>query len=219
MIIQRLIKKASALANNRKVQDVRAGLGYSAVALDDGSAGVAYTFRDELGCCCGTLMKAGTLIGKDATELVSWLGEKDLLMAAIGLATVNALLNVNDPSFSGGNVVEAIDVHLEDVFGMVGEFKPILAKVRTITDKRYVFERDEAKGKGSYPSSDIPHLLPRCDVVVLTATSIINHTIDEILPYCHNARQVAMVGPSTPLYPAVFDAVPVHLLAGSIEIA
>jgi uncharacterized protein (DUF4213/DUF364 family) len=43
----------------------------------------------------------------------------------------------------------------------------------------------------STPSSAIPEYLPRCDVVIITATSIINHTFDDIVPYCKNARGFA----------------------------
>lgn len=65
-------------------------------------------------------------------------------------------------------------------------------------------------------AEQIPHLLPGCDVVVITATSIIDHTIDEVVSHCKNAREVCIVGPSTPLCLEVFKKYPVTLLAGSV---
>lgn len=42
-------------ASQPLVSDVRIGLGYTAVALDDGGAGVAYTFKDDLAAGCPAL--------------------------------------------------------------------------------------------------------------------------------------------------------------------
>jgi len=54
MIVDELIEYASGMVQGRKIADVRAGLGYTAVMLEDGACGLAYTFRNELGSCCGT---------------------------------------------------------------------------------------------------------------------------------------------------------------------
>ena len=99
---------------------------------------------------------------------------------------------------------------------MVGEFGPILADVRKKTDSIYVFEQDVSGDSSLYPSDAIPQHLPKCDVVVVTATSLINHTLDTVLSCCRDARQVCLVGPSTPLCPEVLGQYNVHLLAGSV---
>jgi uncharacterized protein (DUF4213/DUF364 family) len=88
--------------------------------------------------------------------------------------------------------------------------------VKNKTRKNYVFELRAAEGSGLYPSESIPQYLPKCNVVVLTATSIINHTFDRIIPYCSNAKEVCIMGPSTTLCPEVFCRHHVTLLAGSV---
>jgi uncharacterized protein (DUF4213/DUF364 family) len=45
----------------------------------------------------------------------------------------------------------------------------------------------------------IPSVLPDCEVVLITATSIINETIDDILVHAGNCKYVALLGHSTPL--------------------
>ena len=52
MILQHLREYAQERAQEKVVADVRIGLCYTAVLLDDGSAGVAYTFKEALppGC-------------------------------------------------------------------------------------------------------------------------------------------------------------------------
>ena len=218
MIVDRLIEIALEKADNRKVADICLGLGYTGVVLEDGSAGLAYTFRNELGNCCGAMPDAGNLIGKSSAELIPWVREKNLLKAAVGLSVINAVLNRASDPWEDGNVVNAIQIKPSETFGMVGKFSPILRQVKNMTKQLFVFERQIEEGSGVYPADTIPLHLPHCDVVVITATSILNHSIDDILTSCTNAREVCIVGPSTPHCPQVFQDTPVTLLAGSIVI-
>ena len=70
MIINELVDYAVSMANNRKIKDFRAGLGYTAVILDDFSCGLAYTFRNELGSHCGTISEAGSIIDRAVSEAI-----------------------------------------------------------------------------------------------------------------------------------------------------
>ena len=216
MIVDELIDQALAMVQSRKVIDVRAGLGYTCVMLEGGACGLAYTFRNELGSCCGILDVAGNLIGMNADKIIPWAKESDRLKAAIGLAAVNAVINDPGKNWDTGNVLNAFTLQESDTFGMVGEFNPILSKVKFMTKNIYVFEQNVPEGSELYPADTIPHFLPRCDVVVITATSVINHTIDEVISYCKNAKEVCIVGPSTPLCPEVFRKYNITLLAGSV---
>lgn len=216
MISDALTARALSLCEKRTVADVRAGLGYTCVMLEDGACGLAYTFRNELGDCCGIMSVAGTMIGMGAEEMIPWANSGNRLKAAIGLAAINAAINKPETNWDTGNVLEAIDVGPSDTFGMVGNFTPILQSVKRKTDNIFVFEQHVQPGSGLYPSESIPEYLPKCDVLVVTATSIINHTFDDIAPYWKNAGQVCLVGPSTPLCPEVFKEYGVTLLAGSV---
>ncbi|HHX13534.1 MAG TPA: DUF364 domain-containing protein [Clostridiales bacterium] len=216
MITNKLIENAVSAAGDRKIKDIRAGLSYTAVMLDDHACGLAYTFRDRLGHFCGVMGEAGNITGKSAAEVIPWLNSKNLLMAAMGLATINAVLNHSNERWDEGNITAALDLAPTDVFGMVGSFGPILNVVKRKTDNIYVFEQRTDKAPGLYPEADIPIYLPKCDVIVITATSIINHTIDQVLAHCGDAREVCLVGPSCPLCPQVFEDYNVTILAGDV---
>lgn len=216
MIVDELIDRALNMAQSKKLKDVRAGLGYTCVLLEDDGCGLAYTFRNELGSCCGALHAAGGLIGMNVGEIIPWAKESNRLKAAIGLAAINAVMNDPEKNWGTGNVLTAFTLHESDTFGMVGKFDPILAKIKTMTNNIYVFEQNVAEGSGLYSAEEIPRYLPKCDVIVLTATSIINHTFDEVSRYCKNAKEVCLVGPSTPLCPEVFEKHHITLLAGSV---
>lgn len=215
MLIDELIDLALAKGGNEHVLDVRAGLGYTCVRLEQG-CGLAYTFRHELGGCCSVLGEAGSLISREAADLIPWIKSQNRLKAAIGLATINAVLNDAGADWDKGNVFKAFSLTENDTFGMVGDFVPLLKQIKKMTNNIYVFEQEVEEGSGLYSSEDIPLYLPRCDVVVITATSLINHTLEDILPHCQNAREVCLVGASTPLSPEIFEKYNVSLLAGSV---
>jgi uncharacterized protein (DUF4213/DUF364 family) len=216
MLIDALIEYGLKSAANRKLKDVRAGLGYTCVMLEGDSCGLAYTFRNELGRCCGALSDAGSLIGRKAAEIITWAKSGDRLKAAIGLAVINAIINDQVADWDTGNVTGALDVGTSDTFGMIGEFRPILSAIKNRTENIYVFEQDVPPKSSLYSSDAIPLHLPECSVVLITATSIINHTFEEIIPYCKSAREVCIAGPSTPLCSEAFREYNVTLLAGSI---
>jgi uncharacterized protein (DUF4213/DUF364 family) len=216
MIVDKLSTLALQHAENQKIEDIRIGLGYTCVLLDNNACGLAYTFRNELGTCCGVMQEAGELIGKSAKEMISWAKSPHLLKAAIGIATINAILHSDLHSYESGNIIDEIDVKPKETFGMVGHFKPILTKVRNLTKNIYIFEKQPIQEPDVYPDSAIEVYLPKCDVVLITATSIINKTIDTLLQYCKKARKIYIVGPSTPLCPEAFKEYGVTILAGSV---
>ena len=93
MILQQLREYAAGPAHDRTVADVRIGLCYTAVLLDDGSAGVAYTFKEYLPPGCDVFQGKRPVAGKTASETLAYLASPDLLERAVGLATANALIN------------------------------------------------------------------------------------------------------------------------------
>ncbi len=218
MIIDELISYIAPEAGDQVVKDIRIGLGYTCVELSGGGCGLAYTFRRETGHTCSVLGTAGTLLGLPAAEMLTWAKSEHRIKAALGLATINALMNRETPDMTRANVADALNLQRQDTFGMVGAFGPILMQIRSLTDKIFVFEKEVEDGSGYYPSEEIPQYLPSCDVIVLTATSLINQTIDSVLEHCRGAREVCLVGPSTPMCPAVFSRHGISLLAGSIVI-
>ncbi|NLA81652.1 MAG: DUF364 domain-containing protein, partial [Clostridiaceae bacterium] len=215
MISDRLVDFALSRAEGRRVKDVRAGLSYCCLKLDDGATGLAYTFRQELGPYCGILDEAGSLIGRELSELLPWLKSPNRLKAALGLAGVNALCNQPGPAYDKGNVTLALDLAPDDRFGMVGAFGPILKAVKEKTQHIYIFDQAINKEGQILPGSDLGNYLPTCQVIVITATSLINQSLDGVLGHCQKARQVFWLGPYSPLCPQAVQGSPLTHLGGA----
>lgn len=200
-------------AADRVVEDIRIGLGYTAVRLDDGSCGVAYTFRDEIREGCSVLQAAGTLCGRRASELARWAHLPDPLAAATGLATLNALAGC-PPDANDTGFLAVLGCGPEDEVGMVGNFGPLVQPLRNRCRALHVLDRHPERGSGILPEQAAEEVLPRCHAVILSATTLINRTLDGLLDLCRGAREVAVLGPSTPMLPEIFRGTGVTLLSG-----
>jgi uncharacterized protein (DUF4213/DUF364 family) len=207
-ICDRLLTSAAS----HRVAEVRIGLGYTAVQLDNGRCGLAFTFRQESGGDCCAVKEAGTLAGRRASELVVQAKSLDVIAAAVGLATINAL--IVPPASVGGDVLDLIAVEKTDTVGMVGYFGPLVEPLRKTTKALHIIERRSGLGSSVLPEQAAGDILPRCQIVILTATSLLNRTLDGLLDHCGGAREIVLLGPSTPLLPEVFADRGVTLLLG-----
>ena len=89
---KRLVERLLPQAENSTIKDVRIGLGYCAVQLDTGQAGVAWTPKSASSSCTH-LKAAGSIAGSPTGEILSMLAhDTSTLSRALGLATANALL-------------------------------------------------------------------------------------------------------------------------------
>lgn len=202
------------LASNLHVRDVRIGLGYTAVQVENGGVGLAYTFRGEAGHTCTAMKMAGELAGKQADLLLSFMKESDLISAAVGLATFNALLQQHLPVSIAEDFFPIVRLRKGERVGMVGFFAPIIPIIKKAGCELFIFERNLKRGEGLFGPEKIPSELPTCDVVILSATTLINHTFEEVVKHAKMAREAVMLGPSTPLTPEVMGHYGVTLLAG-----
>jgi len=213
-IRQRLTNHTLDLADKIRVRDVRIGLGYTAVCLEDGRIGVAYTFREEANSGCTVFNGLRPLAGRRASELIRLFESPDRISSAVALATVNALKHLNQTDFLSGDILDHLQLEPKDRLAMIGNFVPLVPIIRKKVADLYVFTEEAVRAEGYLPSSAIPDYIPTCDVLLITGTSIVNGTIDHILSAVATCREVAILGASTPLFPEVFSDTPVTLLSG-----
>jgi uncharacterized protein len=209
MIIDKLIEESKEDLASRKIKDVRIGLGYTAVMLDDGACGLAGTLTDGTNACCTYLEDAGELIGKQAIKVAEYATIPNPVAASLGVATLNASLNRT--GVPGPDLLRVLQID-KAVVGMVGYFEPFIQDLRKRAKELYVFER-RPLAPDVLPDWAAERILPKCDVVILTAISLINGTLDHLLELSHG--EVGLVGPTTPLS-AIFAGYGVKHLFGSI---
>jgi len=212
-IVDEIHERLIGRLEGRTVADVRIGLGYVAVKLDGGRCGLAYSFREEAaegGC---TMREAGTLAGRPASELAAWVKHPDAVAAAVGLATLNALLDPPEDA-TKADLLDFLNIGGNDVVGMVGFFIPWVDTLRSRARALHIFERRPQYQPGVLPDWAAGMILPECDVVIISGATVVNRTLDSLLACCGKAREIAIAGPTTPLAPEVFRSRGVTLLGG-----
>jgi uncharacterized protein (DUF4213/DUF364 family) len=215
----RIVSSLVGAAREADVADVRIGLGYTAVSLADGRTGVAYTFRDLARGGCSVFDGLRPLAGRPAADLLALLESRDAIEAGVGLACANALANRDDAGHREGDVLEQLEVRPEDDAAMVGHFGPLVEALRGRARSLTIYERVAEPTGPLRPQEEAPAGLARCQVALITATSIINHTIDGLLEAARSCRQVALLGASTPLIAEAFDPATVTMLSGVVVTA
>ncbi|MBN2284652.1 MAG: DUF364 domain-containing protein [Deltaproteobacteria bacterium] len=213
-IASALFDLLSERAENTTIQDVRIGLGYAGVRIAEGRLGLAAILRNELRRGCSLLDRAGTLAGSGAVELLRLVVDgRNPLEKALGLATANALSGpVEEPE---SDALEEMNLSPDDRVAMVGFFGPLLGRIRKRGASLDIIEKDPSMGPSS-PVQERRKILGDCTIAIITATSILNDSIEEILNELNSPRHAVILGPSTPLCPEAFLGTPVTYLGGSV---
>ena len=70
----------------------------------------------------------------------------------------------------------------------------------TLRDAGEVYILERHPRPGDYPDSACEFLLPKCDIVLITGSSLVNKTLPRLLELCRNAYTI-LTGPTVPMCP------------------
>jgi len=214
-IQRKLVDHLSPRAEESIVSDVRIGLGYTAVALEGGHTGVAWTPKTESNSCTH-FSSAGSLTGRSASVLLAMLCHQTSPLArAVGLATANALLSaLPHPEALPDEVIASLNLTPDDRVAMVGHFAPLVTNIRKTGSQLDIIELKPGQGDTIGPEKGRA-ILAECSVAIITATSLINGSLDGLLADLGTPRAAVILGPSTPLCPEAFEGTAITHLAGA----
>ncbi|MCP4577684.1 MAG: DUF364 domain-containing protein [Deltaproteobacteria bacterium] len=192
----------STLNFDTAVKDIRQGVFHTGVLTRN--CGLAATLpRDALRQKPPMIKEPGFLLDKDPRELARLAGSHSILEAAIGMATINSLLEIDEDFCIELNAAELIKEKGKDKrVAIVGHF-PFIPKVREIAKEVWVMEKNPKKGDLLGTAAET--LIPKADVVAITGTSLTNHTLDHLLELCNPGAYVILLGDTAPLSPVLFD--------------
>jgi uncharacterized protein (DUF4213/DUF364 family) len=215
IVLYRLYERLLNTAKDRRIADLRIGLSYVCVKLDHGRAGLAAVLQESTSSRCGALKEAGTFVGCKASEILTYLTDgQNALYRAVGLATANALVEprVEEPA-NHREATSYFNFQAGDQVAMVGLFSPLVERIRATGARLTVIEKNPAR-MGLLSAEDTRKTLRECDIAIITATTLLNHTFEETVGMLGNPRIAAMIGPSTPLVSEIFQDTPLTHLGG-----
>ena len=148
---------------------------------------------------------AGSLLPVGAKTLAKLSLSNHILEASIGIAAINSILPIDESL--------CVDLKAEDEIRSQGEGKrvaiighfPFVEDLRTVAQELWVFELPGRGRPGDMTDNEIESLLPQAEIVAITSTTLINHTLGGILNLIAPDAYKMMLGPSTPLSPVLFD--------------
>lgn len=192
----------STLDFNASVRDIRQGFFQTGVLTR--YCGLAATLpRDALRQEPPLVKESGFLLDKTPEELARMACSESILEAAIGMATINSLLEVDLASCTELNAADLILKKGEDKkVAIIGHF-PFLPRIREQAKILWVIEKNPREG--DFEESEAEHLVPQADVVAITGTSLTNHTLAHLLELCDPKAFIVMLGATAPLSPVLFD--------------
>ncbi len=200
----------ASLPDDVAVKSVQVGVHWTAVISRH--CGLASTLVDNQPHGHVKVRDVGRLHFKSAHELVEYARSDKLLEASIGVAAINSLLDVDESRVTERHAADVLvqqgrDKHV----ALVGHF-PFISQLRASAGELWVIEQQPAADE--YPPEAAGDLIPRAEVVAITASTLINHTLDNLLALCNPQALVMLLGPSTPLSPVLFNH-GVSLLSGA----
>jgi uncharacterized protein (DUF4213/DUF364 family) len=208
------------------------GQTFTAVKLSNGSAGACYTpARAAITSdCCARLPKsmhlAGHLKGRPVKDFLADLWEDQAHCRALGIATINALAETlwRRRPLAGWRLTSGVDaltaaaLQPSEKLVMVGAFVSYLRRLKETEAKFVVLELTEApflpEERVYYRPADMaPLLVPGADVLLMTGSTLVNDTMDDLLALARPDARVVLVGPSVPLMPDILAAKGADVLA------
>jgi uncharacterized protein (DUF4213/DUF364 family) len=207
------------------VERVVVGLFFTGVKLTNGSAGSCATpikTIPEAVCCPSSVMAMpfpGKLAGRRAADLAREALSGHGIRRAVGIATVNALADCcwqrrPHPDVElrpGVDAFDATEIRNGDKVVVIGAFVPFLKELKRRGQPFLVLEQDPATLKADElpffrPAEQAAEILPEADVVLITGTTLVNNTLEDLLALVRPETRVTIVGPTVGMLPDAFLA-------------
>lgn len=199
------------------------GLFFTGVKLNNGRAGACATPINtipEAVCCPSSAMAmpfAGKLGGRPAIDLAKEALGENGVRRAVGIAAMNALADTcwrcrphrETELRLGIDAFDATEICPGDKVVVVGAFVPFLRELKRRHQPFLVLEQDPATLKAEElpffrPAELAGSVVPEADVLLITGTTLINDTLEDLLSLARPTARVTMVGPTVSLLPDAF---------------
>ncbi|HTT80338.1 MAG TPA: DUF364 domain-containing protein [Stellaceae bacterium] len=212
------------------------GLFFTGVKLSCGTAGTCATPHAAVPgdvCCPIAAHGAGwrKLAGRPAAELMRDAAAPEGLARALGIATLNALAELawRRRPYPGADLVAGVDafdateIRAGDRVVLVGAFIPFLKELKRRRLPYLVLEKNPASLKPEEmpfyrPAEAAADIVPAADVLLVSGSTLLNDTLEDLLAWARPEARVTIVGPTVGILPDAFFARGADIL-GAVRIA
>lgn len=152
-------------------------------------------------------MLSGDYTGMPLKTLAQAAKSWNLTESSFGMAAVNACFNTPQ-RLEALDAYEPFDKYCTDGVDLRGKHIGVVGHLnmpRSVYEQAAsvrILERDPRPG--DYPDSACDWLIPQCDVVIMTASTLVNKTLPHLLELSKDAYTI-LAGPSCPMCPQLLD--------------
>ncbi|HUY00478.1 MAG TPA: DUF364 domain-containing protein [Candidatus Deferrimicrobium sp.] len=203
--------------NTLRIKALSKGFRFTCTMLDDESCGLCFSvFNQEPLDSVECIKTASSVMDLDIGKVLQFAGNEEInIEKVLGISVLNAvsqhiIKNKMDQYnlLFDGDPIEHIQFNSPDKVVMVGYIGGIFQKLQrqiqniTIIDDR--LKNIQSPTFNTLESSQ--SCLNQADVVLITGSTIVNNTLETVLSWIMNAREIILVGPSAGIIPdSLFD--------------
>ncbi|MFH0976273.1 MAG: DUF364 domain-containing protein [Spirochaetota bacterium] len=220
--------------NSINVERAVVGLFFSGVKLSNGEGGICLTPAKEIpeAVCCPSSLRAmpdsGKLAGKPVSEYIDNIYKKGPLQTALGIAVLNALsatcwhrtppavynLEFADP-------VENKNIPIDKKVVVIGALVPYIRILKRRGRHFHILEKDTRTLKADEmqyycPPEKADECIASADLLIITGTTLINNTLEDILRLKRDGAEAVLVGPTASMLPEAFFRRGINAIGGVI---
>jgi uncharacterized protein (DUF4213/DUF364 family) len=197
MILEKILE---SIKKDYSVKQIQIGIHFACVVSKN--CGLASTMLRDCHHDDETI-ESGFLTRMSAKELASWALSEKIEKASIGMASINSLIDIDKSKCIEMNASDIIKENGKNKnISIIGHF-PFVEELKGIAKNLWVIEKHPMPG--DFPEQDALKYLPLSDIVAISGTTLINHTLEKLISLCPKKSIKIVLGPTTPLSPILFD--------------
>lgn len=186
------------LAGVPEVPSGRVVVGFNWTAVE-GPAAIGFAATPSRADGAATTPETGSYGGRPLSALAAMARSDNPYERAIGIAAANAHWNADAPDLSDGDGLSGGEASAGGgPTVVIGRFPGLDAKL----PGALVLERHP--GPNDLPAERAPEVIPGCTRLIVTASTLVNGTVDGLLALAGSETEITIVGPGTPLCPGLF---------------
>jgi uncharacterized protein (DUF4213/DUF364 family) len=157
--------------------------------------------------------KEGSLTDLTAKKIAEYCFSDDSSNASLGMAAVNSLIRPDISKCSDVNGISFLHEIAENKnISVIGHF-PGLDNLAEKAKNFWIIEKHPKPG--DFPKESSKKLLPQSDILIISSTTLMNHTLENLLGLCKKNSIKMLLGPSTPMTEVLFEY-GIDILSGSM---
>jgi uncharacterized protein (DUF4213/DUF364 family) len=196
---------------------------FMAISLEGGATGISFVLLPDEKMEEYTALQPQAFVEKNPRGFALEFGNDDPVKEMISLASINAICQhvMRETKFAVDSATDSLgllSVSPGDRVGMVGLFLGLIKTIKKAGAELVVIEKNDQL------IQKFPHLpitrdatkLSTCNKILCTSTTLLNHSLDEILAHCSPDAFVSIIGPTAGYFPDPLFARGVDVVGGRV---